>query len=274
MNRWIIPPVTLAAVFVTLYYPDEHKVSARHHAPAPAQLPDAYVPPQLPKAYQPAPRLSLSAALPKIAFAAAEVKDERPAMDAKEAASRWRKIEALMKCAKDEACKLPDTDSRARSFAVRDGLLEQGQWFLEHKPVGAEQEQKAFKAAALLVSFPDEAVQGQGLEWLLSMPVRPESVGLLKKELSLMVDPELVRLSFLELKRHLGTEQEEAALALVGQVLLQGGIFASREAARLAPTLVHEGNEERFRAWLAELPPDSAKARILREGLNAVRGGA
>ena len=274
MNRWIIPPVTLAAVFVTLYYPDERAAPASGKAPAQEQFPAAYVPPRLPKAFAPSPRVSLNAALPKIAFAAAEVKDERPVMDVAQAAARWKKIEALMKCAKEEACKLPETDSRSRSFAVRDGLLEAGQWFLEHKPAGAAEEKKAFRAASQLISFPDEAVQGLALEWILSLPVRADSVGLLAKELELMVDPEFVRLSFLELKRHLGTPQEEAALSLVGKVLLEGGIFASREAARLAPTLVHEGNEERFRGWLGELPPDSAKARILREGLAAVRGGA
>jgi hypothetical protein len=274
MNRMIIPFATAAAVFSLWFYPDEsHYAAATHSAQA---SPGASVivgasdsvhvaRPVLRKAFPaaPAPVIRLASAAP-----------EETSFDPEEAARRWDVIEKGMACAKPAArCGLPDTDSRARHFAIRDGLLEQARWFQEQRPRNAAEEKQSYQAASRLLSFPDEAVQGAALEWILSLPPQAKTMRSLKNNLDLMVDPELARLAVLEAKRHLGGEGEDEALAFVGRLVLEGGVFASREAARLAPTLLTPSTEERLRGWLAELPPQSAKARLLREGLEANRGG-
>lgn len=273
MNRWMIPFATVAAVFSLWFYPDEsHYSSATHAAQASPEAGVIVGASDSLRVARPALRANFpKAASPMIRLASAT---EESSFDPAEAARRWDVIERGMACAKPQArCKLPEADSRARHFAIRDGLLSQAEWFKSQRPRSAAEEKQSYQAASRLLAFPDETVQGAALEWILTLPPQSKTIRALSNNLDLMVDPELVRLSLLEVKRHLGGEGEGAALSFVEHLVLEGGVFASREAARLAPSLLTPHNEERIRGWLAELPPESAKARLLREGLEANRGG-
>jgi len=269
MSRFLIPFATLAAVFSLWYYPDESKFAAGS-AQALSQSAMIVGASDSLTIAKPAPRPRFAKVESSIQLAAAPAASFDPA----EAARRWGRIEKALRCASGAAaCKLPESDSRAAHFALRDGLVEQVRWFQTQTPRTPSEQKQSFDAATRLLSYPDEAVQGAALEWILSLPVQDSTIPNLRQNLDLMVDPELVRLSLLEVKRHLGTDGEGEALDFVGHLLLEGGVFASREAARLAPSLLTPQNEARMRGWLAELPSDSAKARLLREGLEANRSG-
>lgn len=272
MNRFLIPVATAAAVFSLWFYPDESRYAAATNSGAHSESAVIAGASDSLRVARPSFRRSIATPASMIRLASAPAAEA--SFDPAEAARRWTVIEKGMRCASDTAdCALPETDSRAKQFAVRDGLLEQARWFQSQQPRNAAEEKQSYQAAARLLSFPDEAVQGAALEWILSLPPQVKTMGAIRKNMNDMVDPELVRLTMLEAKRHLGGEGEEAALSFVEELVLEGGIFASREAARLAPTLVTARTEERVRGWLAQLPPASAKARLLREGLEANRGG-
>lgn len=191
-----------------------------------------------------------------------------PEMDPREAAQRWEKIDHWITCAKKENCRLPESDSREAHFYLRDQLLKEGQWFLKHSAGSPEQEKRSHTAASLLLSYPEEQVQGLALRWLQLLPPDESTIDLLEKNLSDMVDPELARLSMMELSRHIGTTNENRALDLVEKLLFEGSIFASREVARSAFLVTSDSNRGRVERWISELPPSSAKVRLLKESLN------
>ncbi|RZA07330.1 MAG: hypothetical protein EOP11_07975 [Proteobacteria bacterium] len=267
MNSWTISFATLAAIFSLWFYPDESKVGAGISQ----ANSDSHLIVGASDSIRVSNRIKPTAPKP----AGLQLVSAR--YDSAEASRRWDSIGQTLLCARDESrCRSAETDARARHFAIRDALVEEARWFLKQTPGTKAEAAQSYRAAAQLLSFPDEAVQGAALEWILSLPPSAKTPKLMAQELDLVVDPELVRLSLLEVKRHLGREGEEPALDFAKNLLLEGGVFASREAARLIPTLLNDRNEATIRAWLAELPSDSAKARLLEEGLAQakVAGGA
>jgi hypothetical protein len=54
---------------------------------------------------------------------------------------------------------------------------------------------------------------------------------------------------------------------LVEDLLFEGSIFASREVARSMDLVVTETNRGRVEHWMSELPPRSAKIRLMKESL-------
>lgn len=190
-----------------------------------------------------------------------------PEMDPREAARRWDKIDHWVACAKKDNCQIPDTNSREAHFFLRDQILKEGRWFLEHGAGSPEQEKKSRQAARRLLSYPEEQVQGLALRWLQHLPADPANIELLEENLIDMVDPDLARLAMQELARHMGTAQENQALDLVEKLLFEGSIFASREVARSANLVANDHNRGRVERWISELPPSSAKVRLLQESL-------
>jgi len=195
--------------------------------------------------------------------------DTLPSLDQKQAEIRWAEIESWMSCAENLKCQIPhDRDPRDRHFMLREKILSSAQYFLDHAPTNPEQEARSYQAASRLLGFAEEQVQVLALKWIVSLPRAPGTVALLKDQLGDMVDPQLAQWTLIELRRHMSSEQEAEALDLVEGILFEGGIFASREVARSATILLHEGNRERFDRWVATLPPLSAKTRLLRESLD------
>jgi hypothetical protein len=197
-----------------------------------------------------------------------EPEAQLPEMDPREAAKRWEKIDHWVGCAKKDNCKIPDNNSREAHFYLRDQILKEGRWFLEHSAGSAEQEKRSRQAATRLLAYPEEQVQGLALRWLHHLPAEAATIGLIENNLSDMVDPELAHLAMQELSRHMGTAQENEALDLVEKLLFEGSIFASREVARSANLVANDGNRGRVERWLSELPPSSAKVRLLQQSLN------
>jgi len=195
------------------------------------------------------------------------VEEALPEMDPREAARRWEKIDHWVGCAKKDSCHLPDSNSREAHFYLRDQIVKEGQWFLEHSAGSPEQEKRSRDAASRLLAYPEEQVQGLALRWLQHLPPEPATIDLLESNLSDMVDPELARLAMQELSRHINTPDENRALDLVEKLLFEGSIFASREVARSANLVASNGNRGRVERWISELPPSSAKVRLLRESL-------
>lgn len=195
--------------------------------------------------------------------------EELPEMDPREAARRWDKIDHWVGCAKKDNCRIPDSNSRESHFYLRDQILKEGRWFLEHSAGSAEQEKRSRQAATRLLAYPEEQVQGLALRWLQHLPADPATIDLIEDNLSDMVDPELARLAMQELSRHMGAAQENQALDLVEKLLFEGSIFASREVARSANLVANDGNRGRVERWLSELPPSSAKVRLLQQSLSS-----
>lgn len=200
-----------------------------------------------------------------------EAENKLPPLDPKIAESRWAEIDSWMKCAVSSSCSLgKEGEPREKHFALRDKILSAGEYFLAHSATSAQDVQRSYEAAGRLLSFPEEQVQLLAMRWILQLPRNPATVSLFRNELTDMVDPELAQWTLVELRRHMNTEQEPEALDLVEKFLFEGGIFASREVARSAAILLHEGNRERFNRWIASLPPASAKVRLLKEGIEAL----
>lgn len=211
-------------------------------------------------------RVSFSATVNPHATPATE--EELPEMDPREAARRWEKIDQWIDCAKKENCKIPNSNSREAHFFLRDQIMKEARWFLEHGAGSAEQERKSRQAATRLLAYPEEQVQGVALRWLQQLPLDPTSIDLIERNLIDMVDPELARLAMQELSRHMSTAQESLALDLVEKLLFEGSIFASREVARSANLVATDFNRGRIERWLSELPPGSAKVRLLQKSLS------
>lgn len=195
--------------------------------------------------------------------------EELPEMDFREAARRWEKIDHWVDCAKKDICKIPDSNSRESHFYLRDQIVKEARWFLAYGAGTPEQERRSRQAAARLLAYPEEQVQGVALRWLQHLPPQAETIGLLEDHLIDMVDPELAHLAMQELSRHMGTAQENQALDFVEKLLFEGSIFASREVARSANLVATDSNRGRIERWLSELPPGSAKVRLLRESLSS-----
>jgi hypothetical protein len=211
-------------------------------------------------------RVSFAATVQRPAESAPEIK--LPEMDPREAATRWEKIDRWVACAKKDNCKIPESNSREAHFYLRDQILKEGRWFLEHSAGNAEQEKRSREAATRLLAYPEEQVQGLALRWLQHLSVDAATIDLIEDNLSDMVDPELAHLAMQELSRHMGSNQENQALDLVEKLLFEGSIFASREVARSANLVANESNRGRVERWLSELPPSSAKVRLLQQSLN------
>jgi hypothetical protein len=192
-----------------------------------------------------------------------------PEMDPREAIQHWEKIDHWIGCANGSSCRLPEGDSREAHFYLRDRIVKEAQWFLERSAGSPEQEKRSRSAASRLLAYPEEQVQGLALRWLQHLPVEPSTIDLLEANLSDMVDPELARLAMQELSRHINTPEEGRALDLVEKLLFEGSIFASREVARSANLVTSHDNRGRVERWVSELPPKSAKVRLLRESLNS-----
>jgi hypothetical protein len=197
-----------------------------------------------------------------------KAKAKRLPMDRKEAAKRWDAISKLVACSYGAACSyvLPDAQARDSFFAARDGIVKQIEWFLHREP-SKEDLGRSIKAAQGLLSFQDEQVQESAMKWILSMPSNPDTLRMIQEDLRDAIDPDLVGLLVLELRRQMDLGHENAVLEFVESMLFEGSIMASREMARSAPILITEANRHRFERWAGQLPINALKTQLLREAL-------
>ena len=149
-----------------------------------------------------------------------------------------------------------------------------------------EAQKRAYAAATRLLGYPEEQVQGLALRWISQLPARESTLVDIKESLQDMVDPDLARLALLELRRHLGTPQEGAALDLVESLLFEGSIFASREIARSAgekterPSWCHQtlvwsrsatvGTTSRLRTMWSSMRPSVWPGAFTKNGTGAI----
>jgi hypothetical protein len=253
MNRLaVIVPTSFVLAAAVLWDPPPQPLLAD---PAPSELAES-----APEAAKPDIRLA------SYSVKVGEERPRLPPMGEAEASARWDRMQGWMRCAQGARCQLPENDPREAHFTVRDALLKEGEWFLEHSSA-PEQEKHSRNAAFLLLEFPDEEVQSMAIKWILTLPPDVASLSKIRENLINMVDPELARLTMMELSRHRGLPSEREMTDLVEDLLFEGSIFASREVARSVDLVVTEANRGRVERWMSELPPKSAKIRLMKESL-------
>lgn len=191
-------------------------------------------------------------------------------LDRQEASKRWNAISKLVACSYGAACaySLPEKESRDAFFAARDAILKQVEWFMS-RSIPREDLPQSLKAAQGLLSFQDEQVQASALKWILSMPASHNTMKILQDDLKDTVDPDLVRLLVMELRRQMDIGNEEAAMDFSESMLFEGSIMASREFARSVGVLITDANRSRFERWATQLPKTALKTKLLWDALGS-----
>ncbi|MCO5143831.1 MAG: hypothetical protein M9962_12140 [Oligoflexia bacterium] len=199
----------------------------------------------------------------------ARVQKKNP-LDNKDAAKHWNRIRAGSACFSHGVCPkgLPDSDPMERSIFARDMILTEIDWFLDKQATSKQQISRVTLTGQKLLRLDDEQIQIKSLDLLRDYPVNGKTVEILSEIAPDFVDPALVRKTILEFSRHTDARSREIAMNTVERLIFEGGIYASREAAKSATLLYSPETASRFEDWIRRMPSTSAKQKLLIESLN------
>jgi hypothetical protein len=196
---------------------------------------------------------------------------EKPALNAREAAKKWEKIQRLVQCSQIETCAPSSNEVKEKHFFLKEKILEEVNWFLQFQADSAEAKKRSYEAAILILQYPEEDIQFAALSWIQQLPISPKTMDIIESEMKDVVDPNLVVLLLKEVKRYQGSSLEPRSMQFLKSIFLEGSIFASRELARSIGILLTKENFLEVNDWLREVSPESAKYRLLSNSLAEYR---
>jgi hypothetical protein len=184
------------------------------------------------------------------------------------AKAHWKNIQHLHRCWENLNCgtQFPDSYASERSFFIRDLLLKEIDELLTKSFHGETQESQASRAVELLIQLPDDMIRGKALDLASQLPANPKLVDLINEEIvPELIDVELTEKVANEFARQLKakTGQDEKILSSIEEIILRGGVFASKEMARRAPQLLSERELPLVNSWIAQLPEGSERRVLL-----------
>jgi hypothetical protein len=194
--------------------------------------------------------------------------ESKELLSKEEAQTRWKTIQGLNHCWKNLDCgmQFPNSYASERSFYIRDLILEEIGEYLGKSIKGEEQIAQSTRAVELLLTLPDDQIRASALDLAAKLPADAKIVDVIAKEIiPELIDTELTQKVALEFERQLQakTGKEEIILHSIEEVILHGGNFASKEMARLAPSLLSERDRPLLQKWLAALPKNSERFHLL-----------
>ncbi len=189
-------------------------------------------------------------------------------LSAEEAKIRWKSLQHLNRCWGDLNCgtQFPDSYASERSFFIRDLMLKEIDSLLSKSFQGEEQEAQTARAVELLLKLPDDMIRAKALDLASQLPPNPKLVDLINEEIvPELIDVDLTEKVANEFARQLKakTGQEEKILQAIEEIILRGGVFASKEMARRATQLLSERDLPLLNSWIAQLPEGSERRLLL-----------
>jgi len=166
-------------------------------------------------------------------------------------------------------CVTPESDARAAHFFVAQQITDRLDRLvaLTHQQTTSDDE--FVEIAKQFLSFPDGRVQEQALVLMGSMPPKDGGAQAIMSALRDHHDARLFELAMVELQRY--PNDYRATDDFLIETLRTGGHYVSQVVARQLLPVLREDNIERYEQTAAELPPNTAKARYLKQVLNEYR---
>jgi hypothetical protein len=194
--------------------------------------------------------------------------DQKEILTKEEARARWKNIQSLNHCWRNLDCgkEFPDSYANERAFYIRDLILDEIDGLLEKSIESEEQAAQSSRAVELLLTLPDDMIRARALDLAANLPANHNLVELIANEIiPELIDIDLTEKVAKEFDRQLKEKTGKEALILksIEEVILHGGNFASKEMARLAPSLLSERDRPLVQKWLSNLPKDSERYRLL-----------
>lgn len=166
-------------------------------------------------------------------------------------------------------CVTPESDARAAHFFVAQQITERLDRLVALTRQQTASNAELVEMAKQLLSFPDGRVQEQALLLMGSMPPRDGNAQAIMRALRDHHDARLFELAMVELQRY--PNNYRATDDFLIETLKTGGHYASQVVARQLLPMLRDDNIERYEQTATELPPNTAKARYLKQVLNEYR---
>lgn len=172
-----------------------------------------------------------------------------------------RQLDALAQCEQTQSCPVDNRDPYASDYRRGQQMAALLDQLRAQAGAGADADALRQTAWAYL-SWPDGHVQSAALALLSALPPAPANVPALTAALQDSFDAPLMRQALAEFSRY--PEQAEALTPFFTELLRTGSLFAGQEVAKGLLPFLTAGNVGRYHALLAELDPQSGKARDLK----------
>lgn len=166
-------------------------------------------------------------------------------------------------------CVTPESDARAAHFFVAQQITERLDRLVALTRQQTANNDEFVEIAKQFLSFPDGRVQEQALLLMGSMPPRDGNAQAIMSALRDHHDARLFELAMVELQRY--PNDYHATDDFLIETLKTGGHYASQVVARQLLPVLRDDNIERYEQTATELPPNTAKARYLKQVLNEYR---
>lgn len=222
-------------------------VSAPSGSAAPAQRsPSASVAPIAPSTGAQTPTVTAAAGSPSSALL-----------------QRYREIEDTVKCYETRTCPFPQTDPRSYEYGVGFKLRELLNKYSEDYKDDPQAQQMLAVLARQFVRSLDGNVQNAALNIMKYLPPSPENYKALADSLSNNPDATYVQSVLDEMKKYIGTPQEPAMQALLGQLIATGPHFSSQAVATHILPFINSRSYPSYRQLAEQMPSQSRAGRDL-----------
>lgn len=170
------------------------------------------------------------------------------------------------RCYLQTDCVTPESDARAAHFFVVQEISERLDQLVALTRQVQTDSSRFIETARQFLVFPDGRVQAQALILMGSMPPVKGNARAVINALKNHHDARLFELAMVELQRYPNDYRMTDDFLI--DTLKTGGHYASQTVARKLLPILRENNIERYEKTATELPPNTAKARYLKQVLN------
>lgn len=175
-----------------------------------------------------------------------------------------KKLQELKDCYKHEACSYPKTDPKSYFFAVGQDLKKE---LFRLQGVVVQKEWESDEIAQVARDFltiEDGHVKEAALHLISTQPTNDKSLDALLNEVIHFYDPKLIQHAMLELRRYLGSADEQKIHQSLSQALQTGSPAVAQEVARSIAPFVNKNSFEVYLETLNAMPPHSKSYRNLK----------